>query len=313
LALLSTASPEQQPFAATPVSTARSTPLVELGFLLKAARPGFWPTSIWFYLLPLSQQSLLQSGRFWLGFVFFTFPFGLLIYGWNDIMDAEIDRGNERKDTFLFGARGSPDQLQKLPWRIVLVHLPFAIAFVWLEGWRMLGWYAALLAATAIYNWPRFGFKRYPVVDVLNQLGYLLLFWASSALNQVPQLPWATYVFGGLFAMHSHLLGEIMDVQIDREGGRRTTAVVIGTIPAKILIVLLLAVESWLVLHFFGDLVVGCFLVSGALWFLFDALVLFKGRAYPLWLTRWFLMGWNVMAVASAWWVWSKGSLSHLP
>jgi 4-hydroxybenzoate polyprenyltransferase len=35
---------------------------------------------------------------------------GLLIYGWNDIVDYEADRLNPRKGTFLFGARGTPDR-----------------------------------------------------------------------------------------------------------------------------------------------------------------------------------------------------------
>ena len=53
-------------------------------------------------------------------------------------------------------------------------------------------------------------------------------------------------------------------------------------------------------------------LFLGALWFLADAFVLFKSRIYPLWLTRCFLIGWNIMALGSAWWVWSTGALSRL-
>ncbi|MDB6035634.1 MAG: hypothetical protein JWM16_5972 [Verrucomicrobiales bacterium] len=281
-------------------------------FLLKTSRPGFWLTAIWFYLLPVSQQHVFGSSRFWIGILFVTFPFGLLIYGWNDIMDAEIDRLNARKDTFLFGARGTKDQLRKLPWFIAATQIAFAMLFVQLEGWRMLVWYSALVGAVAIYNWPRIGFKNFPVVDMVNQLGYLLVFWLSSTLNQLPPLPWQTCVFGGLFAMHSHVLGEIMDVDIDREGGRRTTAVVVGVTPSKCIIAAFLIFESWLILHFFRDPVVGWFLLLGALWFVVDAFVLFKSRAYPLWLTRWFLTGWNLMAIGSGWWVWSTGALSRL-
>ncbi|HUR45128.1 MAG TPA: UbiA family prenyltransferase [Candidatus Saccharimonadales bacterium] len=304
---LVTSEPQKPPTARGESATTR-----DLTFLLKAARPGFWPTSIWFYLLPLSQKGyLFQTGRFWLGLFFMGFPFGLLIYGWNDIMDADLDRENARKDTFLFGARGTRDQLRKLPWAISLVHLIFAGIFVWLDGVQMLAWYAALVGATALYNLPRVGFNRYPGVDMLNQLAYLLVFWLSSALNHVPQLPWATFVFGGLFAMHSHLLGEIMDVELDRRGGRRTTAVVIGVVPAKCLMMALLTLESWLILHYFHDLIIGGFLLLGALWFSFDAFVLFKDRLYPLPLTRLLLTGWNIVACASAWWVWSTGAFSR--
>ena len=119
-----------------------------LRFVLQAARPGFWLTAIWFYLLPVAQQPVWNSPAFWLGVFFVSFPFGLLIYGWNDIVDRENDRRNARKGSFLFGARGTDEQLRRLPWIIALVHLPFVILFaVWL-GPQMLGWYAALIGAT---------------------------------------------------------------------------------------------------------------------------------------------------------------------
>jgi 4-hydroxybenzoate polyprenyltransferase len=175
----------------------------------------------------------------------------------------------------------------------------------------MLAWYAALIGATALYNWPRFGFKNFPLVDVLNQAAYLLVFYVSSALNHVPQLPWQTMLFGVLFAMHSHLLGEVMDLEPDRLAGRRTTALVIGAVPAKLLIALFLAVEAALVNRAFGDRVITSFLACGAGWFVVDS-IYFRTQPYPEWLARLFLLGWNVMALASAWYVWSSGALTRL-
>jgi 4-hydroxybenzoate polyprenyltransferase len=279
-------------------------------FIVQAARPGFWLTAIWFYLLPVAQRPIWNSFDFWLGVFFISFPFGLLIYGWNDIVDRENDRRNPRKGSFLFGSRGSDEQLRKLPWVIALVHLPFVIWFTVSLGMQMLVWYAALIAATALYNWPRFGFKNFPAVDVLNQAAYLLVFYVSSAVNHVPQLPWQTMLFGVMFAMHSHLLGEVMDLEPDRAAGRRTTALVLGAVPTKLLIALFLAVEATLVNHAFGDRVITTFLACGAGWFVFDS-VCFRARPYPDWLPRLFLLGWNVMALASAWYVWSSGALSR--
>ena len=54
---------------------------------LKVARPGFWLTSIWFYLLPLGQYEVFGSANFWLGLFYITFPLGMIIYGWNDVAD----------------------------------------------------------------------------------------------------------------------------------------------------------------------------------------------------------------------------------
>jgi len=280
-------------------------------FVLKASRPGFWLTAVWFYLLPVAQQPIWNSPAFWLGVFFVSFPFGLLIYGWNDIVDRENDRRNARKGSFLFGARGTDEQLRKLPRIIALVHLPFVIAFSIRLGPHMLGWYAALIAATGIYNLPRYGFKNFPLVDVLNQAAYLLVFYVSSAINHVPQLPWQTMLFGVMFAMHSHLLGEVMDLEPDRLAGRRTTALVLGAVATKLLIGLFLVVEALLVLVSFNNWMVSACLACGAGWFVVDAMW-FRARPYPEWLARLFLLGWNVMAIASAWYVWSSGALTKL-
>lgn len=280
-------------------------------FILKASRPGFWLTAVWFYLLPVAQQPIWNSPAFWLGVFFVSFPFGLLIYGWNDIVDRENDRRNARKGSFLFGALGTDEQLRQLPWFIALVHLPFAILFALWLGPQMLGWYAVLLAATGVYNLPRYGFKNFPVVDILNQAAYLLVFYVSSAINHVPQLPWQTMLFGVMFAMHSHLLGEVMDLEPDRLAGRRTTALVLGAVPTKLLIALFLAVEALLVIASFNNWIVTTFLACGAGWFVVDAMW-FRARSYPEWLARLFLLGWNVMAIASAWYVWSSGALTKV-
>src|SRR6266568_4251119 len=85
-----------------------------LAFIVKASRPGLWATALWFYLLPLGRRHVFHSPGFWLGLIYVTLPLGLIIYGWNDIADAEIDRFNPRKGTFLFGARGSSEQLRRL-------------------------------------------------------------------------------------------------------------------------------------------------------------------------------------------------------
>ena len=78
----------------------RAAPSV--GFLVKTARPGFWATSVWFYLLPLGGHHVFGDWRFWLGLVYVTLPFGLLIYGCNDLVDGDTDSLNPRKDTHLF-------------------------------------------------------------------------------------------------------------------------------------------------------------------------------------------------------------------
>jgi 4-hydroxybenzoate polyprenyltransferase len=284
--------------------------VTEIRFLLKVARPGFWLTSIWFYLLPLGQREVFGSAEFWLGIFYVTFPLGMIIYGWNDVVDFETDRLNPRKDSFLFGARPTPDQIRRLPWRIALTQAPFVLLFTWLLGWRALAWFAALTAATALYNWPRIGCKGRPGFDLLNQAAYLLVFVLSSWLNGLTQAPWFTFVFGGLFAMHSHLFGEIMDLEPDRAVGRRTTAVVIGARWAKGLMVLFIVVESLLVWQVARDPWIAAILAGGVLFFAADALFLWRDRPYAPWQMRLFFLGWNAAALLSIPWVWHTATLA---
>ncbi len=282
----------------------------EILFILKASRPGFWLTAIWFYLLPLAQRPVLRTFDFWFGLAFVSFAFGLFIYGWNDIGDVEDDRFNTRKGNFLFGARGTREQLRRLAWIIVAVHLGCGAFMTWRYGAHVLWWYVALSMATAIYNWPRLGFKRWPVLDVLNQAGYLLVFDIATTINGVPATHWTTMLFGVSFAMHSHLLGEILDLDADQLAGRRTTAILLGPVRSKLVLVLFLLWEAWLAWDLFRQPLVALAFAAGAGWFMLDALCLFGPRAYPNWLTRFFLLGWNLIALGTMPWVWLNAPFS---
>ena len=286
------------------------SPRSELAFLLQASRPGLWLTAIAFYLLPLSQRDVFHSVAFWLGVLYVSFPMGLLLYGWNDIVDYDADRHNPRKGTFLFGARGTPEQLRRLPLRIALVQAPFVVAFSLLAGAKMLLCFGGMTAAAALYNWPRFNFKARPPLEILNQAGYLFVFLLSSWMNHVPLLPWAAMLFGALFAMHSQVFGQVMDLEPDR--GRRTTAAVIGRVPAKLVMVVLLLLEAGLIVRFFGAKELAGFLLVSAAWFAVDATVIWRGRPYSNREMRFFMLAWNAIALISMPWMWSKAILLQM-
>jgi 4-hydroxybenzoate polyprenyltransferase len=300
------------PHASHVASVGRSGRASELAFLLQVSRPGLWSTTALFYLMPLGRADFLHSRTLWLGLFYVLFPLGFLLYGVNDIADAEADRLNPRKGTFLFGSLGAAEQLAALRWKIAAVQIPFLIVFFVLIGPRILSWFAALLLAVGIYNAPRLGWKSHPPFDVLIQASYLLVFVLSSWLNGAAQLPWQTSVFGAMFAMHSHIFGEVMDVEPDRLSGRRTTATLIGAATSKLLIAGILCVETVLVYVFFGDLVITGFLGFGAAWFVVDALVIWKNRTYSPMEMRLFMWGWNAAALLGMYWNWSRGSLTHL-
>jgi 4-hydroxybenzoate polyprenyltransferase len=281
-------------------------------FLIQVSRPGLWSTTAMFYLMPLGHADLLHSGKLWLGLFFVLFPLGFLLYGVNDIVDAEADRLNPRKGTFLFGSRGAREQLAALKWQVAVVQIPFLLPFYFLVGPRILWWYATLLLAVGLYNAPRLGWKGRPPFDVLIQASYLLVFVLSSWLNKAPQLPWQSFLFGALFAMHSHVFGEVMDIEPDRLSGRTTTATLIGRVPAKFLIAGFLCIETALVYFYFQDTIIAGFLALGMLWFVLDAGAIWKNRAYSPTEMRLFLWGWNIAALLGILWNWKQGTLTHV-
>jgi 4-hydroxybenzoate polyprenyltransferase len=254
----------------------------------------------------------LHSGKLWLGLFFVLFPLGFLLYGVNDIVDADNDALNPRKGTFMFGSRGAREQLAALKWQIALVQIPFVLAFYFLVGPRILWWYAILLLAVGLYNAPGFGWKGRPPFDVLIQASYLLVFVLSSWLNHAPQLPWQTFLFGAMFAMHSHIFGEVMDIEPDRLSGRRTTATLIGRVRAKFLIAAFMCVETVLVWINFHSWIIAGFLAFGAIWFLIDATLLWKSQAYRPKEMRLFLWGWNAAALLGMLWNWTHATLTHV-
>ena len=172
-------------------------------------------------------------------------------------------------------------------------------------------WFGAVLISNVLYNAPRFGLKSFPFVDLLNQAGYLLVFLLSSWLNQAPHLAWPAVLFGALFAMHSHLVGQIMDLPWDRQSGRRTTAVVVGMIPAKLLAGLFMLTEAGLLYIYYGDRILAGFLLLSSFWMALDGLWLFGKRPYSQGHMRWILLGWNGIAMVSLPWVWHTARLTQ--
>jgi len=271
--------------------------------VIKTARPGFWPTHLWFYMLPFAGRDMFGSIPFWAGAIYVCFPLGMLTYGWNDLGDNESDRNNPRKDSWLFGALPDARLRQRLPWIMIASQIPFILIFVWMSGPIMLLWFAAVILVNACYN--TLGFKRYPVLDLLNQVGYLLIFVLASWLCDVPQLNGSALLFGAMFAMQSHLFGQLMDLDEDKRAGRNSTAIAIGVIPAKLLLVIIMIALALIAHRNFQGPVVASFLRLCSVFFFFD--MCFGPKRYPVWFSTSFFLGWNLVVIASMHFVWRYG------
>ena len=271
--------------------------------IIKTARPGFWPTHLWFYMLPFAGRDMFGSLPFWAGAFYVCFPLGLLTYGWNDLGDHETDRVNPRKNNWLFGALPNAQTRKRLPWIILATQLPFVFIFTWVAGPKMIGWFAGLITVNVCYN--TLGFKRLPVIDLLNQVGYVLIFVLASWLCNVPQLNTPAIVFGAIFAIQSHLFGQLMDLDEDKLAGRKSTAVVIGVLPAKLLLVTIMLTLALIAYQYFQIPVVAIFMTLGAIFFFLD--MCFGPRRYPVWFSTSFFIAWNLVVIVSVHFVWRYG------
>ena len=287
--------------------------LDKLIFYLKVSRPGLWFATVWLYLLPTGQMPVWENVPFWLGLLYVTFPLNFLVYGWNDIVDYKIDQLNPRKDTFWFGARGTKAQLRRLWFPILVSNVVFLPYFVYSGGPIILGVFVGLVLINWLYNLPNSGFRSVPPWELSCQLGYLLIVPLSIVLNETTPLPWQTYFYLSLFAVQSHLMGEVMDIDPDRKTGRKTTATVIGRKNTKLLIIALVSVEAFFLFYYFQEYIFGGMLLIGLLWLILDLWVLFKEKNYTLGQMKLFAILSNLVAFVSMAYVWYSGCLLQIP
>lgn len=279
-----------------------------LRFQLKASRPGLWFPTIWLYMLPLAGQPL-TGVAFWVGLLWCSFPLNHMVYGWNDCVDAETDRQNPRKDSWLFGARGTDAQLATLPRAITAVQLVSWPVLAWVGGWRVLIVGAAILTVLWAYNHPTRGLRGRPPGDLLSQAGYLLVVPLSAVLNAQPLPSWGVMAYLALFCAQAQLIGEVMDIAPDRAAGRRTTATALGARRSKWIIIVVVIGEIAMLAGPLDDPVFAGGMAGFLGWLLLDQLVLFRDGQYTLAQMKLFGVGGNLCALASMAWVWVRGGL----
>jgi hypothetical protein len=70
-------------------------------------------------------------------------------------------------------------------------------------------------------------------------------------------------------------------------------------------------VEAGLIVRFFSAKEVVAFLLVSAAWFAADATLMWRSRPYSNREMRFFMLGWNAIALVSMPWMWSRAVLLH--
>lgn len=196
--------------------------------LLMASRPFSWVNTA----APFMAGYLLATGRldigFWIGLIYFLWPYNLAMYGVNDIYDYESDIKNPRKGS-IEGSIVAPSERKVLWCAIGILNIPFLAYFLW-QGSATSNVVILAVAFLCIsYSIKGLRFKEIPFLDSLNSachfVGPMLfgLAFGQSSQYYVPVL--LAFLFWGIA---SQSFGAIQDIGPDREGGIKSIATFLG-------------------------------------------------------------------------------------
>lgn len=259
------------PAAATLVSTAPWVPppddqcfaggtvYAPVRFVLRVSRPGLWvPTMLTFLVGLAAPLEAAASPGFWAGLFYCGWPFNTLIMGWNDMMDADIDRLNPRKikaQKLLSGP-----QMKAMPLLIAATNIPFAAAaYYYLGAPKTALLLANGLGSSLAYDgvgdgWPM-QWSRVPGLDVFTIVWmYLFPLHVAYALFGVPTNGLARLAWCGLCLARCQAAAAHWDAEADALQGKGTVATFFGRANCEWVMLAMWAAETLVV----GE-TLGCF------------------------------------------------------
>ena len=158
---------------------------------------------------------------------FASFPLNLFVYGVNDLYDHATDRRNPRKGS-VEGALFERAELRSIARAALAVNAPFVALFALTGSGAALAALAALYAVAWAYSAPPLRLKARPGWDSLANAGYVLPLVFACLYLEVPNPPWLETTAFAVWAIGSHALTSVQDVEADRAAGVRTSATALG-------------------------------------------------------------------------------------
>jgi 4-hydroxybenzoate polyprenyltransferase len=196
-------------------------------YLLKLSRPRFWlylagPVVVAIAFAAGSAGDLFTPLSVGL-FVYFLLPANVLLYGVNDVFDADVDEENPKKEGREVRFEGDRFVVAS----VVLCGLaglalfPFVPRVAW-------GYLAGFFVLGVEYSAPPFRFKTTPLLDSVSNGLYVLPGAATYAALAGSPPPLLALVGGWAWTMAMHTFSAIPDIEPDRRAGIETTATVFG-------------------------------------------------------------------------------------
>jgi len=198
--------------------------------VLKISRP-----LSWMMYSGVAALGLMYGGGGWtqpaLALVaIFTFPYGLWLFGWNDLYDIESDRLNPRKDSWVHGGRIPPGDeilLRVLVGSSILI--PVAVVFLLNFRSITIAFVAVAYLLGVLYSVPPVRLKEVPLLDgYCSATAIVAIFAAGFTVGaSVTRIPMEVLLsLPALVAIQ--LYAQVGDIESDRQAGHLTGAVRFG-------------------------------------------------------------------------------------
>jgi 4-hydroxybenzoate polyprenyltransferase len=197
--------------------------------LLKISRPRFWIYTLGPYLVGIAAAGVDVAGSqvalLIVFAIYFLLPANLLIYGVNDIFDADTDLLNEKKS-------GYEDRLDvrarnSLIIFIAALNLPFVVLAA-ASGASVMILLAAFLFLSIFYSAPPIRAKSKPVLDSAFNVLYVFPGLISFAIVTGQFAPPDVVVAGAAWTAAMHAYSAVPDISADRSARIATIATFLG-------------------------------------------------------------------------------------
>lgn len=221
--------------------------------ILSISRPRFWLYLAGPYLVGYAFMAnrLMQFDNwvFWYGLFFFLLPANFILYGLNDVADADTDKHNKKKQTKEIAFVAS-DKLTYVNIIYTSLLLSVPLLFFLTPISRVL--LICFLFLAAAYSLAPIRLKAKPVVDSVSNILYA--FPAFIAAYQFPNadVPLEVFVAALCWTAAMHLFSAIPDIEPDSKAGLKTSAILLGKKNSLFACTVLWAITAILVLPFAG-------------------------------------------------------------
>ncbi len=189
---------------------------------------------------------------FWVGVLYFSVVYNLMMYGVNDIFDYESDILNPRK-TGIDGSVMAKTKHPKLWLYIALSNIPFTIYLLSVGDFVANVWLVFMIFMVWAYSVKGLRFKEIPFLDsVTSSFHYTSPFIYGGLLVGNTDLYIPAFLIYFTWVAANHAFGAIQDITPDREAGIGSIAAKLGAAPTVVMVLALYTLAAVMPVVFYG-------------------------------------------------------------